>query len=59
MAEVEDPFMSTVSIAEMFDVTPYTVRQWVREGKLKATKVNRSWKVRRSEAVRFANEKYN
>lgn len=50
---------STVKAAEMMEVTPYTVRQWIREGKVKAVKVGgRFWRIPESSLLAFANNLY-
>lgn len=55
----DDPYMTVEQIAEFFQVTPYTVRDWLKNSVLAGTKLNgRLWRVRKSEVVRFANEKY-
>lgn len=54
----EDPYYSVETIAEMFDVEPYTVRNWIRQDKLKAIKVLGRWRVRKSEVVRLVNDEH-
>lgn len=54
-----DPFMSPTDIAEMFGVTPYTVRVWLREGQIEgAVQINKRWRIRRSAVEAFANQKH-
>lgn len=55
---LSDPFLSSDKVAEMFDVTGYTARLWLRDGLIRGIKVNGRWKARRSEVMKFANEKY-
>lgn len=38
---VEARMYTTGEVAEILKVTPYTVRKWIRDGKLKARKVSR------------------
>ena len=50
-------------VAEMFRVTEYTVREWLRDPEVSLagfrTKNGRGqWRVRESEAERFAQERY-
>lgn len=46
-------------IAKMFQVTPYTVRVWLKSGDMRGIKVgNGRWRVTRQELVRVANVKY-
>ena len=57
--KTDDPYMTVEQVAEFFQVTPYTVRDWLKNNILSGTKLNgRLWRVRKSEVVRFANEKY-
>lgn len=54
-----DPLLTVNTVAKMFGVTTYTVRLWLREGKLQGVKLNNErWRVRQSEVERFANVKY-
>jgi excisionase family DNA binding protein len=56
--EVEHMF-STEKCAELMEVTPHTVRQWIRDGKINAVKLGgRYWRVPRSSILEFANTKY-
>lgn len=51
--------MSTAQVAELFDVSTYTVRTWVREGKLTATKSDTGrWVFDRDEVMEMLNRKY-
>lgn len=55
----EDPFLTTEQVAKIFAVTPLTVRDWCRDGKIKGVKIDgRNWRILRSEMVRYANERY-
>lgn len=55
----ENPLLTVAAIGRMFSVRGYTVREWLREGKLKnATKVNGRWRVPLSEVQKYANELY-
>lgn len=54
----EDPYYSVETIAEMFDVEPYTVRNWIRGGKLNAEKILGRWRVRKSEVTRLVNQEH-
>lgn len=54
----KEKFLSTNTIAEMFEVTNETVRNWILADKLKAFKLGPIWRVPRSEVVRFANENF-
>lgn len=54
----DDPLLSPRRVAELFDVKPITVIEWIKAGKLKASKVGNRWRIQRSEMVRFANAQY-
>lgn len=54
----DDPLLSPSTVAKLFDVKSYTVRKWIEEGKLDATKIGNRWRIRHSEMVRFANTQY-
>lgn len=50
---------TTNQVAEMFSVTPETVRDWIKEGKLPGIILGgRSYRVRRRDLIAFANHKY-
>jgi excisionase family DNA binding protein len=56
--EVE-PMYSTVKVAELMEVEPDTVRQWISDGKIEAVKLGgRYWRIPRSSLLAFANKKY-
>lgn len=46
-------WLSTGDVAAELDVTPDTVRQWVKKGKLRATPGTRYLRIHRSELRRF------
>lgn len=53
-----DPFINPSDIARMFGVKPYTVRVWIRDGKLKSEKINGRLKVRMSEVQKYAQQQF-
>jgi excisionase family DNA binding protein len=53
-----DRFLSTDKVAEIFDINGRTLRVWIKEGKIKAVKINNRWKIRESEVDRLANEEF-
>jgi excisionase family DNA binding protein len=53
-----DPLWSTDKVAELFDVKPETVRNWIDQGKIKAIKLNGYWRIRRSEVIRYGNANF-
>ena len=42
---MESKFYTPDAIAELLDMHPKTIRRYIREGKLKATKIGKSWRV--------------
>lgn len=55
---LDDPLLTIGEVANLFKVAPYTVREWIKEEKFKATKIGNRWRIPKSEIVKFANEKY-
>jgi predicted site-specific integrase-resolvase len=55
---VDDPLLKVSSVASLFDRSPYTIRQWLKDGTLKGVKINKQWFVRTSEVNRLAQELY-
>jgi predicted site-specific integrase-resolvase len=42
----EEQFKNVADVAEMFSVTPYTVREWLKDDRLPgAFKLNKQWKI--------------
>ncbi len=45
MERIEKQFYTTRDIANMFGVTPLSVRIWINKGKLPATKIGDHWYI--------------
>lgn len=46
-------------VAKIFDVKPYTIREWIRNGKIQAIKLDTGrFRVYESEIRRFVNERH-
>lgn len=46
-------------VARMFAVTPYTVREWLKDGKLPGSiKVNKQWKIPQSAIESLAHQQF-
>lgn len=45
-------------VAELCQVTTETVRNWIQDGKLKAVKLGKTWRVKRGDLLEFLNERY-
>lgn len=54
----ENPLYSVGAVAKMFGVDTHTVRRWINDGKLNATKIEGRWRIQRSEVIRLANKEY-
>lgn len=55
---VVEKYYSTKYVAEMFDVTGWTVREWLKAGILQGIKINGIWKVTETELTRFIRERH-
>lgn len=51
-------FMSVDEVAEFFDITPATVREWCRVGRLPAARPGRDWKILRENVHKLAQADY-
>ena len=49
----EDPYLTPLQVAEQMGVSDQTVYDWIRSGKLPATKVQRLLRIRRSDLERM------
>jgi excisionase family DNA binding protein len=49
-------FYTTEEVAEVFVVKPKTVRRWIEQGELVATKLHSQWRVPVSEVTRLLGE---
>lgn len=55
----DDPLWTAERVAATFDVTVDTVRIWIKTGKLRAMKIGKAYRIRRTDVLDFANERYN
>jgi excisionase family DNA binding protein len=54
MADNEDRLLSVAEVSKLLSVTEPTVREWIKEGKLKAHRAGaRFWRIRQSEVDRM------
>lgn len=52
-------YVKVEKVAQMFDVSQYTVRDWLKTGKLKGGKSpGGQWRVTEEELERFAQQEY-
>jgi excisionase family DNA binding protein len=49
-------FYTAEDLADYIKVSPQTVRAWIRDGKLKAVKFGRSWRIADDEVQRIVAE---
>jgi excisionase family DNA binding protein len=54
----DNPLYKVSEVAKMLGVKPWSVRQWIKEDKIKATQINKQWRIPRAEVSRIANEKW-
>ena len=54
----DEQFLSTTTVAELFEVTPETVRTWIEKGYLRAIKIDKAYRVSRQSLRDFANSRY-
>ena len=43
------PFLTPQDVSDMLQVSVYTVRRWINQGKLPAYKVGRLWRIKHGE----------
>lgn len=55
----EEEVLTTAEVAEILKVHPATVNELMRSGRLKAFKLNRRWRVRRSDLNVFMDREAN
>ena len=48
----EDPWLTVPQVSAELKIHPATVRIWIKDGRLRAVRVGREWRVRRSEVDR-------
>ena len=48
----EDPWLTVPQVSAELKIHPATVRIWIKAGRLRAVRVGREWRVRRSEVDR-------
>lgn len=53
-----DKLVRVSDVARAFDVTDYTVREWLKAGKMKGTKINGHWRVSEQAMKNYAQEVY-
>lgn len=52
-------YLKVERVAQMFDVSQYTVRDWLKTGKLNGIKSpGGQWRVTKEEVERFANQQF-
>jgi excisionase family DNA binding protein len=56
--DLTQPLMTVSQIASIFQVSKYTVREWIKSGELEAAKFGREWRASREEVTAFARRRY-
>lgn len=54
----DEVYYPTTKVAETFDVTTETVRNWIARGYITGVKVGMHYRVPQSEVIRIAKERY-
>ncbi len=55
----DDKLLKVATVARFFDVKNYTVREWIKSGKMSAVRLDGGhYRILESEVKRYANEKY-
>jgi len=49
-------YYSPEEIAELLNLHPATIRKWIRQGKLKAVKLGRVWRIMEEDLQEFLNQ---
>lgn len=58
MSRRNSSLMTVDQVAEIFAVTPATIREWCKSGKLKAIKPGKSWLVHRDHVTDLVQKTY-
>jgi excisionase family DNA binding protein len=60
MTDAPDRYMKVRDVAEIFDVTPATIRDWLNDGILPGVKIGGGhyWRVKASDVYDLAQRKY-
>lgn len=51
---IREPLLTVNDVAQRMKVTPRTVGDWIRQGKLRAIKVGRDWRIAIEDLESFA-----
>jgi excisionase family DNA binding protein len=54
---LDEVYLTTEDIAEQLQISVYTVRRYIRSGKLRAVKLEGSYRIRRTEFERFLKQR--
>jgi excisionase family DNA binding protein len=53
-----EPLHTIKEVATIFQVTPWTVREWCKTGKIGAVRLDKGWRIPHSALEKYANERY-
>lgn len=54
----EEVYYSTTHVAQTFELTTETIRNWIDRGYIKGIKVGLNYRIPKSEVIRIAKERY-
>lgn len=49
----DDDLLTTTEAAKALNYSSYTIREWIREGKLPATQINGRYRIRRGDLMKL------
>jgi excisionase family DNA binding protein len=52
----EQSFLTPQEVSDLLRVSIYTVRRWIKEGKLPAYKVGRVWRISKTDLDKWLNQ---
>ena len=51
--KLEERLFSVAEVAERLGMSKYTISDWIKAGRLKATRIGRFWRIRESDLEAF------
>jgi nitrogen PTS system EIIA component len=55
MTETPQDFLTIQEVAATLRVSPITIREWLRKGKMNGLKTGKLWRIRKEDLQRFIN----
>lgn len=53
MVNVEKDVLKTDEVAELLEITPLTVREWAKKGKIPAKKIGKEWRFSKAAILKW------